>query len=128
MKRCISATPILLALSWFAVGLLPRLGAQSGKALYVVTHVDIAGTSSRLEEATRAVREFGAASQKDPGVVRFEIVQQEGHPNHFTIYEVWKSREAFETHLAAPYTLEFRQKIQPVLGSPFREKLHTLVP
>jgi len=99
---------------------------QGAKALYAVTHVDFAATSANLVEATRLVREFGIDSQKDAGVIRFEIMMMEGHPNHFAIYEVWQSREAFDAHLAAPHTKQFREKIQPMLGSPFRERLHTL--
>jgi quinol monooxygenase YgiN len=66
-------------------------------------------------------------SRKDPGAVRFEAFQQEGHPNHFTIFEVWQTRKAFDAHLAAEHTKRFRQALQPMLGSPFRERLHTLV-
>jgi quinol monooxygenase YgiN len=121
----------LIGLVWL-VGTFPELTAQQtttrqgAKALYAVTHVDFAATSADLVEATRLMREFGVDSQKDPGVIRFEIVVMEGHPNHFTIYEVWQSREAFDAHLAAPHTRQFREKIQPMLGSPFRERLHTL--
>jgi len=101
--------------------------AGKGKELYAVTHVDIAGTGNFLAEATNLIQEFAADSRKDPGVVRFEILQQEGHPNHFTIYEVWQNRQAFDAHLAAAHTKRFREKVQPMLGSPFRERLHRLL-
>lgn len=132
--RHFSSTVSLIGLALLA-GALPRqLPGQAsnarpkGNALYAVTHVDIAGTGGRLDEATRLVREFAADSQKDPGVLRFELLVQEGHPNHFTIYEVWQSRKAFDAHLAAAHTRQFREKLQPMLGSPFREHLHSMVP
>ena len=102
-------------------------GARNDKNLYAVTHVDIAGTGPFLAEATALIRQFAADSQKDPGVVRFEVLQQDGHANHFTIYEVWESRQAFEAHLAAEHTKKFREKLQPMLGSPYREGLHRLL-
>ena len=101
--------------------------AGGGKILYGVTHVDIAGRGEVLDQATSLIREFEADSRKDPGVVRFEVLQQDGHPNHFTIFEVWETRQAFEAHLAAPHTRHFREKLQPLLGSPFRESLHRLL-
>lgn len=116
----------------FAVVLL-ALASMSGSAagnarnLYAVTHVDVAGRGEILDQATELIREFAADSRKDPGVVRFEVLQQDGHPNHFTIYEVWESRQAFETHLATPHSRHFREKLQPLLGSPFRESLHRLL-
>jgi len=38
--------------------------------------------------------------------------------------EVWQSREAFEAHDASPHTRAYREKLQPMLGSPFDERLH----
>lgn len=101
--------------------------AQNAKYLYVVTHVDIAAPAGKLDEAINMLRQFTADSQKDPGVVRFELLQQDNRHNHFTIVEVWQSREAFDAHSAADHTKRFREKIQPMLGSPFDERLHNLV-
>jgi len=110
-------------------GLMQIAAAQTpGKNIYVVTHVDIAGTPAIVAEATRLLREFSADSQKDQGVVRFELLIQDGRLNHFTIVSVWQTREAFEAHAGAEHTKRFREKIQPMLGSPFDERLHSLVP
>jgi len=109
-------------------GLMQMAAAQTpGKNVYVVTHVDIAGTPAIVAEATRLLREFSADSQKDQGVVRFELLIQDGRLNHFTIVSVWQTREAFEAHAGAEHTKRFREKIQPMLGSPFDERLHGLV-
>jgi len=109
-------------------GLMQIAAAQTpGKNIYVVTHVDIAGTPAIVAEATRLLREFSADSQKDQGVVRFELLIQDGRLNHFTIVSVWQTREAFEAHAGAEHTKRFREKIQPMLGSPFDERLHSLV-
>jgi quinol monooxygenase YgiN len=48
--------------------------------------------------------------------------------NHFTIVEVWPTKEAFEAHTAAEHTRRFREKLAPRLGSPFDERLHSLLP
>ena len=107
---------------------VPDANAQTpGKNVYVVTHVDIAGNPATVTEATRLLREFSADSQKDQGVVRFELLLQDGRLNHFTIVEVWQTREAFEAHAGAEHTKRFREKIQPMLGSPFDERLHGLL-
>jgi quinol monooxygenase YgiN len=98
-----------------------------GKNVYVVIHVDIAGTPAIVADATKLLREFSADSQKDQGVVRFELLIQDGRLNHFTIVEVWQTREAFEAHAGAEHTKRFREKIQPMLGSPFDERLHGLL-
>jgi quinol monooxygenase YgiN len=115
----------LVCISLVAV---PKAAGRADESLYAVTHVDVIGSGGNLAEAVRLVREFVDASRKDPGAVRFEAFQQEGHPNHFTIFEVWQTRKAFEAHSAAEHTRRFRQALQPMLGSPFRERLHRLTP
>jgi quinol monooxygenase YgiN len=127
MRRILPAAVTFAELACMSLVAVPKAAALSDKSLYVVTHVDVAGRGN-LTESIRLVEEFVADSRQDPGVVRFEAFQQEGHPNHFTIFEVWQNRKAFDAHSAAAHTRRFRQALQPVLGSPFRERLHTLAP
>jgi quinol monooxygenase YgiN len=47
--------------------------------------------------------------------------------NHFTIVETWQSQEALDAHAAASHTREYRNAIQPVLGSPLDERLFKVV-
>lgn len=102
------------------------MAAGNGKAVYAITHVDIGGRGG-LDEVITVIRQFEADSRRDPGVIRFEVLQQDGHPNHFTIFEVWESRKAFDAHTAAAHTKQFREKVQPMLGSPYRERLHRVL-
>jgi len=104
------------------------LQAQNQKAVYVVTHVDIVGgNTGNVPQAIQAMRDYAAESKKDAGAVRFEILQQDSRPNHFTMIEVWQSRDAFEAHTGADHTKRFREKVQPMLGSPFDERLHSVL-
>ena len=119
---------LLIGLVWFSLSPATPAAGPKNRNLYVVTHVDVIGTGGNLAEAIRLVKEFVAGSRMDPGVVRFEAIQLEGHPNHFTLLEEWQSPQAFDAHLAAEHTRKFRQALQPMLGSPFRERLHHLVP
>jgi quinol monooxygenase YgiN len=99
---------------------------EPGQKLYVVTHVDIAGPALAAEGA-KLLQQFATDSVKDPGSVRFELLREPNRINHFTVVEVWQNKEAFETHLALAHTKSFREKIQPLLGSPFDERLHILL-
>jgi quinol monooxygenase YgiN len=108
---------------------LPQAGfAQQNTApqpLYVVTHIDIIGP--HLADATKLLQEFVTDSRKDPGSVRFELLQELSRRNHFTMVEIWQTRQAFEDHLAVEHSRRFREKLQPMLGSPFDERLHSLM-
>jgi len=118
--------PALITIVLTGLVLVPNVVAQGGKNVYVVTHVDV--TPNYTADATKALREFGAESRKDPGVMRFEVLQQDSRANHYTVVQVWQTRQAFEAHSAAEHTKRFREKLQPMLGSPFDERLHELLP
>jgi len=118
-----------LGLVWMSGLLVQKGGAQqAANRLYVVTHVDIIGAGGNLEESLKLLREYATDSQKDPGVVRVEILQQDNRRNHFSVVEVWQSKEAFDAHAAAAHTKLFREKLGPMLGSPYDERLHNSLP
>ncbi len=100
----------------------PSHGQGSADKLFVVTHVDL--TPNFKDDGTKLLQQFAADSRHDAGVVRFELLQDNGRSNHFTLIEVWESAKAFEVHEAAEHTKSFREKLQPMLGSPFDERLH----
>jgi quinol monooxygenase YgiN len=112
----------ITALLFFAVSAL--LYGQDSK-LYVVTHIDV--TPNYTVDATKLLQTFAADSHKDKGMVRFELLQDVGRKNHFAIVEVWANHAAFDAHLAADHSKQFREKLQPMLGSPFDERLHNLM-
>jgi quinol monooxygenase YgiN len=117
-----------LAAAGIFIGFCGPAGAQDvDERLYVVTHVDVLGPTGAAE-AAKMLHQFAADSSNDQGSVRFEVLRDPDRLNHFTIVEVWRTRQDFESHLAAGHTKAFREKLQPLLGSPFDERLHKLLP
>jgi quinol monooxygenase YgiN len=108
-------------------GVFSAQAQEGGPNLYVVTHVDVNGPGAPAE-AAKLLQQFAADSRKDPGSVRFEVLREPNRLNHFTVVEIWQDRQAFETHLGLAHSRDFRQKMQPLLGSPFDERLHNLLP
>lgn len=108
----------------------PSAGAQAPPTgpVYVVTHVDIIGGAQGVADAIRLMHDFQAASLKDSGAVRFEVLQQDARLNHFVMSEVWQSREAYDAHNALEHARKFRERIGPMLGSPFDVRLHRMLP
>jgi quinol monooxygenase YgiN len=125
IKRSIPLT--LLLFTYWAVW---RFNAASGSTttadepLYVVTHVDV--MPKFVAPARELLKQFATASRDDAGAVRVEVMEELNRPNHSTVVEVWKNAKAYEDHLAAEHTRAYRTKLQPMLGSPFDERLHRL--
>jgi quinol monooxygenase YgiN len=114
----------------FALTLAMLLGAALACAqtaqLYVVTYVDV--YPNFAADAVKLLTQFRDASLKDEGAVRFEVLRDVGRPNHMAIVEVWSSRQAYEAHRMQPHSRDFREKLQPMLGSPFDERLYNSLP
>ncbi len=97
--------------------------SANDRAIYVITHVDVGGQS----DAPNLLRRVAEASRKEPGNLRYDVLQHTMRANHFTVIETWQSEKAVEAHAAAGHTKDYREALQPLLGSPLDERLFKLV-
>ena len=118
MQLC--AALLLVAGSFAGWALAQDAGGHD--KIYVVTHVDIVPPNA--DAGTKLVQQYVADSRKDKGFVRIEAGAQISRVNHISIVEVWQNQKAFDEHVAAAHTKEFRRQIDPMLGSPYDERLH----
>ena len=102
----------------------PKGQIPSG-ALYVVTHVDVFPAGK--DQAAELVKAQADAARKDDGNLRYDVLQWDGHPNHFTLVEAWRDRKAFDASAAASHTKQFRQKLMPLEGALYDERLYQAV-
>lgn len=102
--------------------LAPAGGQGDAQAVYVLTHVDVFPKGK--DEAAALVTALAAAGRKMPGNLRFDVLQVDGHANHFTLVEGWRDRTAFDASLMAAPTKEFRQKLTPLEGALYDERLY----
>jgi len=100
--------------------------AGNTQSVYIVAHVDIAGQGAQAE-APAMLRRLAEASRKEPGSLRFDVLQHMMRGNHFTVVETWQSQAALDAHAAAVHTKEYRDVLQPISGSPLDERLYRAV-
>ena len=97
--------------------------AQPGSGtVYVLTHVDV--PPPQKDQAIELQKALAAAARKDDGNLWFDVLQQNDRPNHFTLYEGWRDQKAFDASIAAAHTKEFRQKLNPLEGALYDERLY----
>ena len=121
-----SFSRVALAFLWI-VAVLPAeaqspVAKDADQPLVVIVHVDIIPPST--DAAVVLLKNYRQDSLKEAGVKRVEVLQQVGRPNHFTLVEEWENQAAYDHHVSAPATIQFRTRIAPMLGSPFDERLH----
>lgn len=94
--------------------------------VHVVTFVDI--TPLNKDNGTALCKQYAADTRKDPGATSVQVMAQTNRPNHLVIYEVWQNEAAFEKHEALAHTKDFRAKMQAIIGAPFDQRPHYIVP
>lgn len=96
--------------------------AAPGSAIHVVTHVDVPPPSK--DDCISLLKALAGESRKEPGVARFEVLQQATRPNHFAVVEIWKDEAAYNSHITAAHTKSFREKLTPMSGALYDERLY----
>jgi quinol monooxygenase YgiN len=104
------------------LSIAPAKGQIPPQAIYVLTHVDVFPAGK--DQAVELVKTQADAARKDDGNLRYDVLQWDGHPNHFTLVEVWRDRRAFDASSAAAHTKEFRSKLTPLEGALYDERLY----
>ena len=99
-----------------------RPGRQS---VYVLTHVDV--PPPQKDQAIQLLEALSTAARKDNGNLWFDVLQQNDRPNHFTLFEGWHNRKAFDASIMAAHTKDFRQKLNPLEGALYDERLYQAV-
>jgi quinol monooxygenase YgiN len=95
--------------------------SQSG-AIYVLTHVDVIPAGK--DDCMAALRAMSIDTAADAGNISYEVLQQANRGNHFTVIEAWTDRKALDAHAMAAHTRAFREKISPVAGALYDERIY----
>jgi quinol monooxygenase YgiN len=99
--------------------------AAAKGGVYVASHVDV--PPPRKDEVIAALNPLAAESRKGGGNQRFDVWQQTSRPNHFTVVETWKDHKAYDARGSAPPQRTFRDKLGPMLGALYDERLYRAI-
>ncbi len=130
MKGLFRIAMLMLASFVFMSGGDPAFAADAtadaaATPVVVVTHLDI--ERRNLDPALALMRGYVATTRREPGLQHIELLAQVGVPNHFTVVETWADQAAYDAHTGSQPIRDFRNRIDPFLGSPYDDRLHTEV-
>ena len=95
--------------------------SQSG-AVYIVTHVDVIPPGK--DDCMAALKAMSVDTGNDPGNISYEVLQQANRGNHFTVVEAWTNRKQVDAHAMAAHTRAFRDKLSPIAGALYDERIY----
>jgi quinol monooxygenase YgiN len=99
----------------------PR-GQVPADSIFILTHVDVFPVHK--DQAIELVKARADAARKEDGNLQYDVLQWNGHPNHFSLVEVWRDRKAFDASVTAPQNKDYRQKLTPLEGALYDERLY----
>lgn len=105
--------------------LLPAGAIEAGAqdtGVYGATYVEVAPDA--VAQGLGLLKARGAATRKEDGNLRFQVVQERDRPNRFVVLEAWKDQASFEAHRKAKAYAEFNEKLVPIRNAPPDERVH----
>ena len=115
--------PLLVMM--FAAALLPAgsiQGFAQDAAVYGATYVEVA--PGAVGQGLALLKALDAASRKEDGNLRFQVLQERDRPNRFVVIEAWKDQASFDAHRKARPYAEFNEKLGPIRNAPPDERVH----
>ena len=85
--------------------------------MYIV-HVHVRVKADAVEAFREATVRNAAHSVREPGVARFDVVQQQDDPARFVLVEVYRSSEAVAKHKETAHYIAWRDAVAPLMAEP----------
>lgn len=84
----------------------------------LIVHVHVHVKAECVEAFLAATLENAHNSVKEPGVARFDVVQQLDDPTRFVLVEVYRSEEATVAHKATAHYATWRDTVADMMAEP----------
>ena len=92
-----------------AAGMLRRM---------LIVHVQVQVKPEFVEAFRVATLANAAASVREPGIARFDVVQQADDPTRFVLVEVYRDADAPAAHKATAHYATWRDAVAPWMAAP----------
>jgi len=83
-----------------------------------VTIVHVAVKPDNIEEFKEACRVNHEASIKEPGNLRFDVLQLFDDPSRFVLYEAYQTQADAAAHKDTPHYLQWRETVADWMAEP----------
>lgn len=104
----------------------PQAAQNASGPFVVVTHVDLLPdtTTPNVEDGIQLLKTYVENTRQAHGNRSALLITWAPTNNHFQVIETWNSQADFEAHIGTPAVIEFRNGLQPLIGSPYEQRLY----
>jgi autoinducer 2-degrading protein len=95
----------------------------------IIVHVHIHVLSEYIEAFKEATIENARNSVLEPGITRFDAIQQQDDPTRFILIEIYRTVEATIAHKQTAHYAKWRDAVQNMMAEPRSSvKFNTVYP
>jgi (4S)-4-hydroxy-5-phosphonooxypentane-2,3-dione isomerase len=80
--------------------------------------VNIRVSKERIGDFIAATRENMGHSRAEPGISRFEFLQDDADPNRFVLFEGYRDAAALASHKETAHYLKWKDLVDPMMAEP----------
>jgi autoinducer 2-degrading protein len=84
----------------------------------LVVHVHVRVRPERLDDFLAATLVNAEASLREPGVLRFDVIQDQADPAHVVLVEVYRDADAPAAHKATAHYAAWRDTVADMMAVP----------
>jgi autoinducer 2-degrading protein len=84
----------------------------------LIVHVHVKVKPDCIDAFKQVTIENARHSLKEPGIARFDVVQQNDDPTRFVLIEVYRTVEATAAHKATAHYATWRDRMEPLMAEP----------
>jgi autoinducer 2-degrading protein len=84
----------------------------------MIMHVFVQVKPDRIEAFKAATVENASSSIKEPGIARFDVIQQSDDPTRFVLVEVYRTAEAPASHKETAHYNKWLEAVAEMIASP----------
>jgi quinol monooxygenase YgiN len=84
----------------------------------LIVHVHVQVKPESVEEFRRATLENARASVQEPGIARFDVVEQQDDATRFVLIEIYRDAEAAAAHKQTAHYAKWRDTVAHMMAEP----------
>jgi quinol monooxygenase YgiN len=123
-EYAVTAKGVILSVGKYCV----RTSQQKEEASMYIVHVFIRVKPDVVENFKAVTLENAVNSLKEPGVVRFDVVQEIEDPTRFVLMEIYRTKNDAVLHKETSHYNRWREIAEPLMAEPrsriFYQNIH----
>ena len=93
----------------------------------LIIHVHVHVKADSIAAFREASVENASHSVREPGITRFDVIQQSDDPTRFVLVEIYRDQAANEAHKESAHYAKWRDTVAPMMAEPRQRVVYSNV-